>query len=145
MTPSRALAAAALLLTAGCTGNSAAVITVTGDGFSLATLEFSDPVPRRQAPDRFTVPVKDALIPFKLPKTVSVTFPSSVGSYLDVCVDGRLADKLVATGEGFSMSPIVKGGITEVTVPLTLGPQGGVGCGGAADMGGGTVDMGGGD
>ena len=131
---SRALIAVAALLLSGaglsaCTGTDAGLITVTGPSGIAASLVVQIGSHDGKHSSNFTVPATEGA-PLTLPKTIAITFPSSVVGYLDVHVDGTLGGKVVAAGDGFSTTPVVKGGVTQIAVELTatgpvVGPDGG--------------------
>jgi hypothetical protein len=114
--------AVAGLAAAGCTGDrSAALLTINSDSRSVLHLEIQLRTHDGVHSDSLTEPPLEG-IPLLFPKTVSLTFPSSVTGYLDVHVDGkRGADRLVA---GDAYQKIEKGGVTRVDVQLDPVPPG---------------------
>ena len=123
-------------MVSACTGTNAGLITVSGPSNVATSLVVKLSSHDGLHTSRFTVPMV-AAGPLTLPKTIAVTFPSTVGGYLDVHVDGIMGGNVVAVGDGFSTTPVVKGGVTQMAVELIATGQaapldGGVDAGGAA-------------
>lgn len=113
-----ALLAAAAPLASGCTGTNAAVLTVTRGPVGLVRqLAVHINSHDGKHSDDFVVPATEGE-PLVFPRTVSLTFPSTVKTWLDVRVEGRAGGVTVAEGEGFSSTSILAGEVTRIDVEL---------------------------
>ena len=111
----RCLVLAALTLGA-CSGDNAGVITVTGTAGGVLHLDIHIATHNKQHTATLSVPASEGM-PLVFPTTVSITFPSGLGSsYLDACVEGKAGAMTMAKGSNFAQ--IVEGGVTEIMVPL---------------------------
>lgn len=100
----------------GCSGTDAALITVTGTVTGVYHLDVALKTQNGLHMESVSTPMPEGAA-LTWPKTLSLTFPSTVAGYLLVHVDGKVGSTTVAKGDGFAA--IAKGDVTQVTVPLT--------------------------
>lgn len=136
-TTTNALAGVLLLGLAACgQSRDAAVVTVAAPPDVSVTHVVLDLVIGAHT-SSVTVPAADGA-PLVLPKTVSLTYPSGLGTMLQVSVHGFSGANHVA--EGSSSGTVVLHGVTMITVtlqPFTNGADGGA----PPDMSGAPPDM----